>query len=88
MPAPNEIPDQFAAALLAYVERYEPPGHFLTAVLANDLVVACEFGSAVGMASVPSILAWLRQHDAPVTCWGTRARVIAWTAKYNDGIPF
>lgn len=86
-PAPAyEIPRRFKADLLAYVEHYRPPGHFLMAVLSNDLVRASA-GEPDAIANLPAFIDWLHKH-APAASWGTADRVRRWVAKYDDGIPF
>ena len=78
---------RFKAELLAYVERYQPPGHFLGAVLRNDLGAAFLHGQPEDLAAIPEILAWLHAHG-PLKCWGSTHSVAAWVANYDDGIPF
>lgn len=75
------------AQLLAYVEHYAPPGHFLGAVLRNDLAAAFLHAQPGDVAEVPLILAWLHAHG-PLKCWGSADAVAAWVANYDDGVPF
>ena len=67
------------AALDRYIEHGCPVGHFLTAVLSNDLREAC------GRADLPSRgLLWLYvqylYNEAPAICWGSPAKVKEWYA--------
>jgi hypothetical protein len=80
-------PPRVQAQLLAYVEMYAPPGHFLAAVMRNDLAAAYLHAQPGDVAEIPLILAWLNTH-APVKCWGSSAAVASWVDKYDDGIHF
>lgn len=81
-----EIPQRYRADLLAYLEHHKPPGHFLRAVLCNDLARACA-GSYDAVTNLPAFIDWLHAH-APAASWGTSERVKKWVASYDDGIPF
>ncbi len=86
-PSAYEVPQRYKAELLAYVERSQPPGHFIMAVLTNDLKRACREGDPGAIANMPAFIAWLNKH-APARAWGSPDVVAAWIASYDDGIPF
>ncbi len=85
--ATYQIPKRYEAPLLMYVEHHAPPCSFLAAVLTNDLARACREGEHDAIANLPAIIDWLHKH-APEKAWGNAARVAAWIASYDDGIPF
>ena len=74
------IPAHLHGGLVRYVVHRIPPGHFLTALLSNDLL------GTVNLADDPNIALiqqWLRVlyscEEIPAKCWGSRDRVDRWT---------
>jgi hypothetical protein len=64
-------------ALRRYIEHGILPGHFLTAVLRNDLKEAVARADPVNQALLPVYVQWL-YNRAPAACWGSPAQVAAW----------
>jgi hypothetical protein len=79
------LPEHMRDVARGYVERGYPPGGFLRAVLANDLVGA--FGRADGPNAhcMGDWATWLF-NEAPSACWGSSEKVTAWLARFVDGI--
>lgn len=73
------IPLHMWAALEGYIERHEPVGHFLTALLSNDLREAWTRADASNARLLHVYVAYLNQH-APSECWGSPRKIEAWLA--------
>ena len=73
------IPDRMMPALKRYIEEKIPPGHFLTAVICNDLTEACGRADDENMANLPAYVAYL-YNEAPANCWGSKKKMKLWLA--------
>ncbi len=71
------VPAHLADGLARFVVLGIKPGHFLSAVLANDLAGAFGRGDETALAALRNIMRYL-ENDAPAACWGTKAKVRAW----------
>ena len=65
------------ANLTRWISHGVPPGHFLTAVLCNDLREAVVRADDVNLAALPDIVNWIR-FNAPPACWGSTQAVNRW----------
>lgn len=71
------IPERMMAGIRRYIDHGIEPGHFLTAVICNDL------REAVARADSENVLL-LREYvlffynDAPSQCWGSAEKMQAW----------
>lgn len=83
----DAFPPPARAALMPGLQRYFDqriePGHFLCAVLENDLAETCRRADWINAPILREIVAWLDRY-APSTSWGSRAAVEAWLAR-EDG---
>jgi len=73
----SPIPGNMHGGILRWVENGIPPGHFLTAVLCNDLREACTRADDQNIHLIPEYVSWLYNH-APGQCWGSPERFDAW----------
>lgn len=73
------IPDYMIGGLRRYIENGIAPGHFLTAVLCNDLRGAIERGDDTNTAVLPNYIRFLYNY-APSECWGSPEKFKAWIA--------
>lgn len=73
----RKLPVHGQGALERYIENGLPPGHFLTAVLTNDLFGAFNRADEENEKAVGDYVRWLYNH-APVQCWGSRDAVTNW----------
>ena len=73
------VPSQMHAAIRRYVLKHQPAGHFLTAVLKNDLHGALAHADTH---NAICLTAWghIIYHYVPSQCWGSPAKVAAWLA--------
>lgn len=69
---------------LESIERYERngyvPGHFVTAVLENDLCGAINRADKVNLAALIDTVRYLYNH-VTAECWGSPEKVRAWAKK-------
>ncbi len=71
------IPDHMLDGLREYVDHGIPQGHFLTAVITNDLKEACARADRTNLRIIPAYVAWL-YNEADARCWGSREKMDAW----------
>jgi hypothetical protein len=69
--------ERLAGAMQRYIEHGIPPGHFLTAILSNDLREACERADDDHKHTLFEIVGWL-YNEAPSPCWGSPDKFAAW----------
>ena len=77
----DQVPNSYITeAVKRYVEEGEAVGHFLTALLSNDLVGA--FSRADG-SNREKMWDWVKflWNEVPSNCWGSREQVIRWQKK-------
>ena len=72
-----DIPDYMQDGLRRYIEKGVPPGHFLTAVLSNNLRETFARADDVNRHRVWNYLKYL-YNGAPAGCWGTPDKVNQW----------
>jgi len=72
-----EIPDYMMGGLERYINDGVEPGHFLTAVICNDLRDAVDRADSANMANLPAYVGYL-YNKAPAGCWGSRSKMAAW----------
>ncbi len=76
----DSLPAYMRAGAERYVETGDLPGHFLQAVLSNNLVEA--FGKADGenTASMQNWAYWLH-NECPSLAWGSREKMLEWNTR-------
>lgn len=84
------IPAHCRESLEMYILYGVPVGHFLAAVLSNDLRRACERADDTNIKALPQYMRFLYSY-APVACWGSPAKYRAWLELGNkarsQGVP-
>lgn len=73
----SSLPLHMQDGARAYVEHGQPPGDFLAAVLANDLVEAYSRADSENTLAMRRWAGWLYE-EAPRGCWGSTEKVKAW----------
>jgi hypothetical protein len=73
------VPEGTWEALRRYLTRGVPPGHFLRAVLSNNLVGAIARGDAKNLEGLVVLIRYL-VHHVPAQAWGSPETVSAWIA--------
>ncbi len=71
------IPDNTLHEVNAWIDSARPCGHFVSAVLRNDLREAVERADMLCLRAIPAIVAYL-VNVAPVGCWGSPEAVRTW----------
>ena len=73
------IPKQLHGALVRYVAHRIPPGHFLTALLSNDLLETINRADDLNVALIkPWLMVLYNCEEIPSVCWGSKERVDDW----------
>jgi len=81
----HRLHEHVRGGLERYFEKAIPPGHFLTAVLENDLREAVGRADDISIEILPDIIRWLYNY-APARSWGRPATVSVWLAERREEI--
>jgi hypothetical protein len=73
----DKIPGRLLLGLVAWAEKKHRVGHFLTAVLSNDLCEAVARADEESMAALRQIVMFV-YNNLPGICWGSQEKVAAW----------
>lgn len=73
----ERLPEHIRRGIEDYIELHRPVGHFLTAVLTNDLREACARADQTNRYRLFDIVDWL-YNEAPSVCWGSPEKVETW----------
>lgn len=76
------IPERVMGAIQRYIEEGCPPGHFLTAVICNDLQEACGRADDENLANLPAYVSYF-YNKAPASCWGSPQKMAAWIERWG-----
>lgn len=74
------IPNYMMGAIRRYIDKGISPGHFLTAVITNDLREACGRADDINLANLPAYVAFF-YNEADNRCWGSQEAMNAWMAR-------
>jgi len=77
------LPEGLQGGMQRYVEDGIQAGHFLTAVLSNDLLGAVSRADSTNIKLIPEIVRWI-YNEAPSNCWGDKERVQAWQGTVKE----
>ena len=77
------IPERMLGAIQRYIEQGIEPGHFLCAVIDNDLFEAVGRADDENMANLPAVVAYF-YNEVSSLCWGSREKRQAWQARKRD----
>ena len=75
----DEIPEHILEAIKRYVVQGIRPGHFLSAVICNNLKGACCHADSNSQRNLCLIVRYF-YNMVPGCCWGSEARFEAWTS--------
>lgn len=82
----SRLPEHTRDGARLYIEKGTPPGHFMTAVLSNDLMGAMGRADDINRHRIFDICAFLH-NEAPIGCFGSPERVKDWIeARGLDGL--
>ena len=79
----SKLPHGLQDGMQRYIENGSQVGHFLTAVLSNDLFGAVSRADATNIKLIPEIVKWL-YNEAPGSCWGTVEQVQVWRGTVKE----
>lgn len=79
----HDIPPRMWDVILRYLIERDPPGHFLTAVLMNDLKEAVARGDDENLARLANYVRFFYNH-APAMCWGSEKKVTDWLNRVDE----
>ena len=79
----SNIPERMRGGITRYLEHGIPPGHFLTAVICNDLHEACRCADDENKYLLFDYVMYFYNH-APIGCWGSPDCFDAWVARGGD----
>ena len=77
------IPERMMPAIERYVKERVTPGHFLQAVISNDLRLACANADEENLRNLPAYIAYL-YNETPLRCWGSREKMLYWISGGNN----
>jgi hypothetical protein len=75
--AASGVPEHMHDGYVRYLLNYLEPGHFLYAVLMNDLKEACARADEKNAAALTQHVFFLYNY-APASCWGSVENVMKW----------
>lgn len=76
-PNSNLCPEITRQAIDSFANYGIPPGHFVQAILCNDLLESVVRADATNMEALPHIVAYC-YNCIPGTCWGSPEKFFAW----------
>lgn len=77
------VPEDYDFSLLRYLIDGYLPGHFLTAVISNDLQRAISRADDASLRALKSIVVFLYNY-APSDAWGSQERVDGWLSGKHE----
>ena len=80
--AGSSVPEPLRDGIALYLAHGYQPGHFLTAVLENNLSQAVARGDDSSLAGLPAVVRFL-YNNAPSNAWGSPARVDSWISEHR-----
>lgn len=75
--AEKGVPAHMHESVVAWIMQARPVGHFLTAVLCNNLREAISHGDDQNAQALQQYVRFL-YNDAPAGCWGAPERLVSW----------
>lgn len=76
------IPYRMAIKIDSYIDRGEPVGDFLAAVISNDLAETCAHADPENLHNLPAFAAYFYNY-APSPCWGSALKMDAWLSRFQ-----
>lgn len=75
-----DIPRYMHEGMINWVLRGIQPGHFLSAVISNDLRSAVGEADDTNIGLIPNYIQWFYNY-APFYCWGSPAALESWKGR-------
>ncbi len=77
------IPDHMLEGIERYIDHGIPPGHFLTAIITNNLREAVGRADDDNVQIIPAYVGYF-YNEAPSACWGSIEKMNAWINKHME----
>ena len=77
------IPERMMGGITRYVEEGVIPGHFLQAVICNDLKEACGRADRENAQNLPAYVAYF-YNETPGGCWGSKKKMKEWSEHVRE----
>jgi len=77
------IPQRMMGAIDRYINQGIRPGHFLTAIICNDLKEAAIRADNENLVNFPAYVSYFC-NEAPSACWGSEEKMKAWLESFKD----
>ena len=74
----DKLPEHLQGGMKRYIESGIGAGHFLTAVLSNDLFGAVSYADPKSLEALPDIVRWI-YNEVPSASWGSPKKVQEWS---------
>lgn len=72
-----QLTDYSLSSIMLYIDHGIEPGSFMSAVLCNDLRLACMQADYWNIRNIPAYISFL-YNWAPSGCWGQEDKFVAW----------
>lgn len=82
----DNCPAKFQGGMRRYIENRMPGGHFLNAVLRNDLTEAVSHADSTSLQLLRPLVVWL-YNEAPGECWGDEESFKNWVENKQEPEP-
>ena len=76
----SKLPERMWGAIYRYIEHGIPPGHFLSAVICNDLREACARADDENRSLLFEYVRFFHCY-APISCWGSEGKFVEWVKR-------
>ena len=73
----NRLPEHIRDGMRLYIEHRVAPGHFLTAVIENNLKESFARADDTNINRMFDVVAFM-YNEAPMACWGSPEKMIKW----------
>ena len=77
------LPERMRGGIQRYLDHGIPPGHFMTAVISNDLREACARADDENRTLLFEYIKFFYCH-APAGSWGSEENFKAWVKRHSD----
>ncbi len=81
----GHLPATLQEGILRYLDKGIPPGHFLTAVITNNLFDAVSHADKNSLEALPDIVKFFYNHT-PSSCWGSEEKMLKWQRSATGGL--
>lgn len=80
----SKLPTGLQGGVKRYIEHGINPGHFLSAIIDNNLKEACARADDINRHLLFDICSWF-YNEAPAQCWGSREKHERWIKQFQSG---